>query len=47
VGNRLRYYFLMGCIILLVLLNVNGISACIVWYILLSVLNFGFVKKGA
>lgn len=44
-GNRLRYYFLMGCIILLVLLNVNGISACIVWYILLSVLNFGFIKK--
>jgi len=44
-GNRLRYYFLMGCIILLALLNVNGISACIVWYILLSVLNFGFVKK--
>lgn len=47
VGNRLRYYFLMGCIVLLALLNVNGISACIVWYILLSVLNFGFVKKGA
>ena len=46
-GNRLRYYFLMGCIILLILLNVNGISACVVWYILLSVLNFGFVKKGA
>lgn len=46
-GNRLRYYFLMGCIVLLVLLNINGISACIVWYILLSVLNFGFVKKGA
>lgn len=47
VGNRLRYYFLMGCIILLALLNVNGISACIVWYILLSALNFGFVKKSA
>ncbi len=47
IGNRLRYYFLAGCIILLILLNVNGISACIVWYILLSVLNFGFVKKGA
>lgn len=45
-GNRLRYYFLMGCILLLVLLNLNGISACIVWYILLSVLNVGFVKKG-
>ena len=44
-GNRLRYYFLMGCIILLALLNVNGISACVVWYILLSVLNFGFIKK--
>jgi len=47
VGNRLRYYFLIGCIILLVLLHVNGISPCIVWYILLSVLNFGFVKKEA
>lgn len=45
-GNRLRYYFLMGCILLLVLLNLNGISACIVWYVLLSVLNVGFVKKG-
>jgi CDP-diacylglycerol--serine O-phosphatidyltransferase len=45
IGNRLRYYFLMGCIILLVLLNINGISACVVWYILLSVLNFGFIKK--
>jgi len=44
-GNRLRYYFLMGSVILLILLNINGISACIVWYILLSVLNFGFVKK--
>jgi len=44
-GNRLRYYFLMGCLILLILLNVNGISACVVWYILLSVLNFGFIKK--
>lgn len=44
-GNRLRYYFLMGCIILLALLNINGISVCIVWYVLLSVLNFGFVKK--
>lgn len=45
-GNRLRYYFLMGCIILLILLNIKGISACVLWYILLSVLNFGFVKKG-
>jgi CDP-diacylglycerol--serine O-phosphatidyltransferase len=46
-GNRLRYYFLGGCLILLALLNINGIAPCIVWYILLSILNYGFVKKGA
>lgn len=44
-GNRLRYYFLLGCIVLLALLRINGIAPCIVWYILLSMLNYGFVKK--
>jgi CDP-diacylglycerol---serine O-phosphatidyltransferase len=46
-GNRLRYYFLIGCVILLFLLKINGISPCIVWYVLLSILNIGFVKKAA
>jgi CDP-diacylglycerol---serine O-phosphatidyltransferase len=44
-GNRLRYYFLAGCILLIILLGFSGISACIVWYIILSVIYAGFVKK--
>jgi CDP-diacylglycerol---serine O-phosphatidyltransferase len=43
--NRLRYFFLSGCILLLFFLSYNGIPACIVWYIILSFLNVGFVKK--
>jgi CDP-diacylglycerol---serine O-phosphatidyltransferase len=45
-GNRLRYYFLTGCIILITVLGLSGISACIVWYILLSIVYAGFFKKG-
>jgi CDP-diacylglycerol--serine O-phosphatidyltransferase len=44
-GNRLRYYFLLGCVILLATLQLNGLAPCILWYIVLSVLNYGFVKK--
>jgi CDP-diacylglycerol---serine O-phosphatidyltransferase len=46
-GNRRRYYFLAGCVILLILLGITGISACILWYILLSVAYTALVKKGA
>lgn len=37
IGNRLRYYFLAGCIILLLLLGLPGISACVLWYIVLAI----------
>ena len=38
-GNRLRWYFLAGCVLLIVALGLPGISASILWYILLSVIN--------
>lgn len=46
-GNRLRYYFLLGCVLFIILLKVNGIPACIMWYIVLSVLSFVSQKKRA
>lgn len=46
-GNRLRYYFLAGCIFLLIFLGINGISACILWYITLSLLSFISEKRQA
>jgi CDP-diacylglycerol---serine O-phosphatidyltransferase len=47
IGNRLRYYFLAGCIALLILLGINGVSACILWYISLSLLSFLYGKRRA
>lgn len=44
-GNRLRYLYLLGSLILVVFLRENAIAPSILWYILLSVLNIGFVKK--
>lgn len=46
-GNRIRYYFLVGCIALLILSGLAGLSACILWYIFLSLINVRFVKKSA
>jgi CDP-diacylglycerol---serine O-phosphatidyltransferase len=46
-GNRLRYYFLSGCLVLLLLLGIKGLSACIIWYIGLSLLSFIPEKKRA
>jgi CDP-diacylglycerol---serine O-phosphatidyltransferase len=46
-GNRLRYYFLAGCLVLLLLLGIKGLSACIIWYIGLSLLSFIPEKKRA
>lgn len=46
-GNRLRYYFLAGCIILLIVLGMNGLSACILWYICLSLFTSISDKKRA
>ena len=34
--NKLRFLFLAVCIVLLACLQVKGLSACIVWYVLLS-----------
>lgn len=34
--NKLRFLFLTVCIVLLACLQVKGLSACIVWYVLLS-----------
>lgn len=46
-GNRKRYYFLAGCIILLILFGLPGVSACILWYIGLSTLFSISEKKRA
>lgn len=34
--NKVRYLFLLVCIVLLACLQLKGLAACIVWYILLS-----------
>lgn len=39
-GNRLRYVFLGGCVVLLAVLGVAGFAAVIGWYLVLSVLAF-------
>ena len=36
--NKLRFLFLLVCVVLLVCLQVKGLAACIVWYVLLSLL---------
>jgi CDP-diacylglycerol--serine O-phosphatidyltransferase len=46
-GNRLRYSFLASCLFLLILLGTTGISACILWYILLSLFSYRSLKKPA
>ena len=38
-GNEVKYFFLLTCIPLLLLLRVSGLAAIIAWYIALSVLN--------
>ncbi|MCK9300801.1 MAG: CDP-diacylglycerol--serine O-phosphatidyltransferase [Bacteroidales bacterium] len=35
-GNRLRYFFLAGCLLLILFLGWQAIALCILWYILLS-----------
>ena len=37
--NKLRFVFLLVCVCLLVFLQVQGLAACIVWYVLLSLLT--------
>lgn len=39
--NKVRFIFLLVCILLLVFLHISGIAACIAWYILLSLLTKG------
>lgn len=39
--NKIPFVFLFVCILLLVFLKVGGFAACIVWYILLSLLTKG------
>lgn len=34
--NRIRFFFVFVCVILILLLQISGFAACIVWYILLS-----------
>ncbi len=38
-GNEVKYVFVMGCIALVLLFGVSGVSASIVWYLLLSVVD--------
>lgn len=47
VGNRLRYSFLASCLFFLIILGTTGISACILWYILLSLFSCRSLKKPA
>ena len=47
IGNRLRFYFLAGCVALLIILGFNGLSACILWYICLSLGVFFSQKRRA
>jgi CDP-diacylglycerol---serine O-phosphatidyltransferase len=44
-GNKLRYLFLIGCLILVVFLREDAIAPSILWYIVLSILNSGFLLK--
>jgi len=44
-GNRQQYIFLIVCLLLIILLGPAGLSACILWYIILSFLSQNFVKK--
>ena len=37
--NKLRFVFLLVCVCLLAFLQVQGLAACIVWYVLLSLLT--------
>ena len=37
--NKLRFLFLLLCVVFLVLWQVQGLAVCIVWYVLLSVLT--------
>ena len=37
--NKLRFVFLLVCVCLLAFLQVQGLAACIVWYVLLSFLT--------
>jgi len=46
-GNRIRYYFLAGCVGLIALTGLAGLSACILWYIFLSTINARFDKRSA
>ena len=39
--NKLRFFFLAGCVPLLLLLGINGFAAIILWYVLLSLLTSG------
>ncbi len=43
--NQMRYLFLAGCAILLVIFSYKAISLCVFWFILLSVMKVLVVKK--
>jgi CDP-diacylglycerol--serine O-phosphatidyltransferase len=34
--NRMRWIFLLGCLVLLAALHVSGLAVCVLWYVLLS-----------
>jgi len=40
-SNKIRFLFLLVCILLLVFLGISGFAACIAWYILLSLFTRG------
>lgn len=44
-NNKTKYIFLIGCVILLTVAGVKGISLCIAWYILLALALFLQSKK--
>lgn len=44
-NNRIKYVFLLGCIVLLALMGEKGLSLCIAWYIVLALVVFLSSKK--
>ncbi|MDR0973644.1 MAG: CDP-diacylglycerol--serine O-phosphatidyltransferase [Prevotellaceae bacterium] len=43
--NRLQWIFLLGCLLLVISLHAGGFAACVLWYILLSLLPLTRAKN--
>lgn len=43
--NKTKYIFLLGCVVLLIIFGIKGISLCIAWYIILALILFATSSK--